>query len=70
MGQKCESRHNKESGIGNDQVLNNCKQTKEKIDNYIKTLELKSQKAKEKAKECIRNKQKTRAKNQIGKNKK
>ena len=62
MGQKCESRHNKESSIGNDQVLNQCKQTKNKIDNYIKALELKSKKAKDKAKECIRNKQKPRAK--------
>ena len=58
MGHTCESRHNKESSIGNDQVLNQCKQTKNKIDNYIKALELKSKKAKEKAKECVRNKQK------------
>ena len=62
MGQTCESRHNKESSIGNDQVLNQCKQIKNKIDNYIKALELKSKKAKDKAKECIRNKQKPRAK--------
>ena len=63
MGQTCESRGNKKQSVDKTyQVLNQCKSTRDKIDKYIKTLEKKEKLTKEKAKECLRRKERDRAK--------
>ena len=65
MGQTCESRGNKKQLMNNNnanQVLFQCKSTRDKIDAYIKTLETKEKLTKEKAKECLRKKDRDRAK--------
>ena len=63
MGQSCESKGNtKNPETKNEQVLNQCKLTKDKLDKYILVLEHKEKVSREKARECLRNKQRDRAK--------
>ena len=62
MGQTCESKGNKKEMIDSNQVLIKCKSTRDLIGNNIKILEDKEKKTREKAKECLRKKDKDRAK--------
>ena len=64
MGQTCESKSNKIAAKKNNEyiVLDQCRATRDKLEKYIQNLELKEKMTKEKVKECLRKKQRDRAK--------
>ena len=64
MGQTCESKSNKIAAKKNNEysVLDQCRATRDKLEIYIQNLELKEKMTKEKVKECLRKKQRDRAK--------
>ena len=64
MGQTCESKSNKIAAKKNNEyiVLDQCRATRDKLEIYIQNLELKEKMTKEKVKECLRKKQRYRAK--------
>ena len=64
MSQTCESKSNKIAAKKNNEyiVLDQCRATRDKLEKYIQNLELKEKMTKEKVKECLRKKQRDRAK--------
>ena len=59
--QACESKSNKQYN-NKEQVLTQCKSTRDKLEKYIQNIEKKEKLSREKAKECLRKKQRDRAK--------
>ena len=63
MGQTCESKANQQTALDkNNQVLFQLKSFRDKLENKINNLETKEKATKEKAKQCLRSKQRDKAK--------